>query len=280
MAFNAALQKHATLSRALRQSNVAPNPSVTSADAGRLAPKQPSANVPDHVAIIMDGNGRWAQARGLPRTAGHRKGVEAVRAAVRAAGDLGIKTLTLFSFSSENWSRPVTEVSELMRLLKVFIRRDLADLHRENVQVSIIGARHNVPADILPLLDEAERLTRNNTSTRLVIAFNYGGRDEIARAAQNLAEQVAQGILKPEDITPDMVTASLDTAEWSDPDLIIRTSGERRLSNFLLWQAAYAEFVFLDCMWPDFDKAQFEKALDEFYARDRRFGAVMAESGT
>ncbi|MEL6967581.1 MAG: isoprenyl transferase [Pseudomonadota bacterium] len=248
-------------------------------DTARTAPKPPSPGVPEHVAIIMDGNGRWAQQRGLPRTAGHRKGVEAVRAAVRSAGALGIKTLTLFAFSSENWTRPVAEVSELMRLLKLFIRRDLADLHRENVRVSIIGARESVPNDILPLLEEAERLTKDNTSTRLVIAFNYGGRDEITRAAQTLATRVANGALCPSDITAELLSATLDTADWTDPDLIIRTSGERRLSNFLLWQAAYSEFVFLDCMWPEFDRAQFERALADFYARDRRFGAVLAENG-
>ena len=235
--------------------------------------------VPKHVAIIMDGNGRWAQARGLPRTHGHRKGVEAVRAAVRAAGELGIKTLTLFSFSSENWSRPAEEVSELMGLLKLFIRRDLAELHKENVRVNIIGARKNVPGDILPLLEEAENLTRNNTSTRLVIAFNYGARDEIIRATKNIAKRVEAGELKADSIDNDVFAAALDTAQWNDPDLIIRTSGEMRLSNFLLWQAAYSEFVFLDCLWPDFDKAQFEGALREYYARNRRFGSLITKAG-
>ncbi|MGI9365294.1 MAG: isoprenyl transferase [Rhizobiaceae bacterium] len=233
-------------------------------------------SAPRHVAIIMDGNGRWAEARGLPRSRGHRKGVEAVRAAVRAAGELNIETLTLFSFSSENWSRPQSEVNELLGLLKMFIRRDLADLHRENVKVCIIGSRNNIPKDILPLLDEAEHLTRNNTATRLVIAFNYGARDEITRAMQKVAQQVADGEIRPEDIDDRTVEQSLDTADWGDPELIIRTSGERRLSNFLLWQAAYSEFVFLDCLWPDFDKSQFETALAEFYSRQRRFGGVTA----
>ena len=233
---------------------------------------------PSHVAIIMDGNGRWAEARGLSRTKGHRKGVEAVRAAVRAAGELGIKTLTLFSFSSENWSRPKEEVSELMSLLKVFIRRDLADLHKENVRVSIIGARHNVPHDILPLLEEAENLTRNNTATRLVIAFNYGARDEIARATRKIATQVAEGHLKPDQIDEATLKQALDTADWADPELIIRTSGEKRLSNFLLWQAAYSEFIFLDCLWPDFSKAHFEQALDEYRGRSRRFGGLIKQT--
>ncbi len=235
--------------------------------------------VPRHVAIIMDGNGRWAQARGLPRTHGHRKGVEAVRAAVRAAGELGIKTLTLFSFSSENWSRPAEEVSELMGLLKLFIRRDLAELHKENVRVNIIGARDNVPGDILPLLEEAENLTRNNTATRLVIAFNYGARDEIVRATRKIARRVEAGELSADDINNEILSAALDTAEWNDPDLIIRTSGEMRLSNFLLWQAAYSEFVFLDCLWPDFDKSHFENALREYHARNRRFGSVITKAG-
>ena len=222
----------------------------------------------------MDGNGRWAEARGLPRFKGHRKGVEAVRATVRAAGELGIKTLTLFAFSSENWNRPEEEVKYLLELLKVFIRRDLADLHRENVRISIIGARHNVPADILPLLEEAENLTQNNTSTRLVIAFNYGARDEIVRAARHLAERVADGSMQPEEISETTMCDALYTADWTDPDVIIRTSGEKRLSNFLLWQAAYSEFIFLDCLWPDFDKSELESALSEFSRRDRRFGGL------
>jgi undecaprenyl diphosphate synthase len=238
---------------------------------------QPSLS---HVAIIMDGNGRWAQARGLARSRGHRKGVEAVRAAVRAAAELNIKTLTLFSFSSENWNRPPEEVSDLMGLLKIFIRRDLADLHRENVRVSIIGSRQNVPGDILPLLDEAENLTRNNTATRLVIAFNYGARDEMTRAVQKIARQIDAGLISPEAINAETISQSLDTSEWSDPELIIRTSGEQRLSNFLLWQAAYSEFVFLDCHWPDFTKAHFEQAIAEYRSRNRRFGGLIARAGT
>ena len=237
------------------------------------------ASYPKHVAIIMDGNGRWAQARGLPRSKGHRKGVEAVRATVRAAADLNIETLTLFSFSSENWSRPADEVSDLMGLLKMFIRRDLADLHRENVRVSIIGSKQNIPGDILPLLDEAEKLTCNNTSTRLVIAFNYGGRDEIARAMRTIAQQVVDGSLPVDQIDGAAISASLDTADWSDPELIIRTSGEQRLSNFLLWQAAYSELVFLDCLWPDFTKTHLEQALAEYCNRDRRFGGLIAQTG-
>lgn len=247
-------------------------------DAPSLDADMTCARGPSHVAIIMDGNGRWAEARGLSRSKGHRKGVEAVRAAVRAAGELGIKTLTLFSFSSENWRRPKDEVSELMSLLKIFVRRDLADLHKENVRVSIIGARHNVPSDILPLLEEAENLTRNNTATRLVIAFNYGARDEIARAVRKIADQVENGSLQADQVNESTVTAALDTADWNDPELIIRTSGEKRLSNFLLWQAAYSEFIFLDCLWPDFTKAHFEQALDEYRNRNRRFGGLEAQT--
>ncbi len=225
----------------------------------------------------MDGNGRWAKARGLPRTMGHRRGVEALRDAVRAVGQLGIEVLTLFAFSSENWRRPQDEVSELMSLLKIFIRRDLAELHREGVRVRIIGARDNLPGDILGLLEEAESLTRGNTGTTLVIAFNYGARDEIARAARRIAERVAAGELRSEDIDASAMDAHMDTAGLPELDLIIRTSGEQRLSNFLLWQSAYAELVFLPCLWPDFDRAALQAALDEYASRDRRFGAVSQE---
>ncbi|EFL90236.1 isoprenyl transferase [Ahrensia sp. R2A130] len=251
-----------------------PNETQDTADPVSAFGSTRAPGVPKHVAIIMDGNGRWAQARGLHRSRGHRKGVEAVRATVRAAGELGIETLTLFSFSSENWNRPAAEINELMRLLKIFIRRDLADLHKENVRISIIGSRDGVPSDILPLLDEAVALTRNNTRTRLVIAFNYGARDELARATQRIAEAVAAGTLDPSEVTQDTIAAHMDTAGWSDPELIIRTSGEKRLSNFLLWQAAYSEFVFVDCMWPEFDKAQLEAAIGEYVSRDRRFGGL------
>ncbi|MFN7024221.1 MAG: isoprenyl transferase [Pseudorhizobium sp.] len=230
--------------------------------------------IPEHVAIIMDGNGRWAKKRGLPRTIGHNKGVEAVRETVKAAGEAGVKFLTLFAFSSENWSRPISEVEDLLGLLRRFIRRDLADLHRENVRIRIIGEREHLRSDILPLLLEAEETTRNNTAMTLVIAFNYGSRNEIARAVTRIAEDVAAGRLKPSDIEPDMISARLDTAGIPDPDLIIRTSGEERLSNFLLWQAAYSEFVFLPVFWPDFDRQQFNDALRVFASRDRRFGGL------
>ena len=228
----------------------------------------------NHVAIIMDGNGRWAKERGLPRTLGHRQGVEAVRRTVRAARELAIPFLTLYSFSSENWSRPADEIDDLMGLMKRFIRRDLAELHQENVRILIIGERSNVDPELMTLIDEAVDLTRLNTSLTLVIAFNYGSRAEIARAARRLAEDVAAGKLEPADITPERLDSALDTHGIPDPDLLIRTSGEMRLSNFLLWQAAYTEFVFLDAYWPDFGSELLEAAIGEFRARERRFGGL------
>lgn len=235
-------------------------------------------SMPEHVAIIMDGNGRWAKQRGLPRAMGHRKGVEAVRATVRAAGDAGIKYLTLFAFSSENWRRPEAEVSDLMGLLKAFIRRDLAELHSENVRIRIIGDRHTLRSDILDLLLEAEETTRNNTALTLVIAFNYGSRDEMARAMVSLAKDVEAGRLRTQDITPALINARLDTAGIPDPDLIIRTSGEERLSNFLLWQAAYSELIFMPEYWPDFGRELFYSALEKYAARDRRFGGLSSQA--
>jgi undecaprenyl diphosphate synthase len=231
---------------------------------------------PAHVAIIMDGNGRWAKARGLPRLAGHRAGVEALRQTVRAAGEMGISWLTVYAFSSENWSRPKSEVNDLMGLLKLFIRRDLAELHHSGVKVRIIGDRSGLEGDIKGLLEEAETLTCNNTALNLVIAFNYGSRDEIVRAARKLVEAAAAGDVKPEAVTTESFAALLDTADIPDPDLVIRTSGELRLSNFLLWQAAYSEFVFLPCFWPDFSRAHLAEAVQAFAARERRFGGVTA----
>jgi undecaprenyl diphosphate synthase len=236
------------------------------------------STVPAHVAIIMDGNGRWANARGLPRAMGHRKGVEAVREAVRTAGECGVSYLTLFAFSSENWNRPESEVSDLMGLLKTFIRRDLAVLHKQNVRIRVIGDRENLSGDILPLLLEAEDTTRANTGITLVIAFNYGSRDEIARAMRALAADVAAGRLDAGDITPERIGASLDTSGIPDPDLIIRTSGEERLSNFLLWQAAYAELMFIPDFWPDFSRETFLSALSRYAMRERRFGGLQPEA--
>jgi len=235
---------------------------------------------PRHVAIIMDGNGRWAAAHGLPRIEGHRRGVEALRRTVRAARDLGIEVLTIFSFSSENWSRPASEIKDLLGLLRRFIRNDLADLHKSNVRVRIVGERDNLDRDIRLLLQEAEDLTRDNDGLTLVVAFNYGGRQEIARAAGRLAAEVAQGRLAPEAISPDLIARHLDTADLPDPDVIIRTSGEQRLSNFLLWQSAYSELVFVPINWPDFDRAALEAAIAEYRRRERRFGGLVAQTGS
>ncbi|MBI1619534.1 isoprenyl transferase [Aquamicrobium sp. cd-1] len=229
---------------------------------------------PEHIAIIMDGNGRWAKARGLPRIAGHRAGVEALRQTVRAAGDLGIEWLTVYAFSSENWSRPQSEISDLLGLLKTFIRRDLADLHKAGVRVRMIGARDGLAKDIRHLIEEAESLTANNKALNLLIAFNYGSRDEIVRATRAIANAVACGELRPEDVTQELIGKYLDTSFAPDPDLIIRTSGELRLSNFLLWQAAYAELVFMPCYWPDFGRNELLQAIDSYAARERRFGGV------
>ncbi len=229
---------------------------------------------PAHVAIIMDGNGRWAQARGLPRFEGHWRGVEAVRRAVRSAIAHDVRYLTIYSFSSENWRRPPDEVAMLMGLLKRFIRNDLADLNRNDVRVRIIGERGNLAPDVAPLLVEAESLTKNNRGLTLTVAFNYGGRQEIVEAARRLAVDVRDGRVDASTISVEDLAERLDTAGLPDPDLIIRTSGEMRLSNFLLWQAAYAELVFLPILWPDFDEAAFVSALNQYAARDRRFGAV------
>jgi undecaprenyl diphosphate synthase len=242
----------------------------------------PSAEdgAPRHVAIIMDGNGRWAAARGLPRTEGHRRGVEALRKTVRAAGELGIEILTIFSFSSENWLRPASEIRDLMGLLRRFIRNDLAELHGNNVKVRVIGERDSLDPDIRRLLEEAEDLTRRNTGLILVVAFNYGARQEIARAVRGIAEDVARGRLTPDAVSAELIGSRLDAPDIPDPDVIIRTSGEQRLSNFLLWQAAYSELVFVPIYWPEFDRAALENALAEYRRRERRFGGLVAEAGS
>jgi len=237
-------------------------------------------DMPRHVAIIMDGNGRWAAARSLPRVEGHRRGVEALRKTVRAAGELGIAVLTIFSFSSENWSRPQSEIRDLLSLLRRFIRNDLADLHKSNVQVRVIGDREDLAADIRGLLEEAENLTRHNDGLTLVVAFNYGARQEIARAARRLALEVAEGRLSANQITPELLGRHLDAPDLPDPDLIIRTSGEQRLSNFLLWQAAYSELIFVPINWPDFDRSALEGAIAEYRRRERRFGGLVAQIGS
>ena len=234
--------------------------------------------MPRHVAIIMDGNGRWAAERGLPRALGHRSGVEAVRRTVKAAIELSIPFLTLYSFSSENWSRPKDEIDDLMGLMKRFIRCDLAELHQNNVRVMVIGERENIDPEMKALIDEACELTRDNTRLTLVIAFNYGARSEITRAVRRITEDVLAGRLDPADISAEHMTQALDTGGIPDPELLIRTSGERRLSNFLLWQCAYTEFVFLDAYWPDFSRELLLEAVSQFKARERRFGGLPCRS--
>src|SRR5437764_3735201 len=234
---------------------------------------------PRHVAIIMDGNGRWASARGLPRGEGHRRGVEALRKTVRAAGEIGISFLTIFSFSAENWSRPPSEIRDLMGLLRRFIRNDLAELHQNGVKVRVIGERSDLDPDIRRLLEEAEELTKDNVGLTLVVAFNYGARQEIARAAQRAVESALRDGGARKEITAELIASHLDAPDLPDPDVIIRTSGEQRLSNFLLWQAAYSELIFLPIYWPDFDRAALEHALAEYRRRERRFGGL-AEMGS
>lgn len=232
------------------------------------------AGVPRHVAVIMDGNGRWAAQRGLPRHEGHRRGVEAVRRCVQAARELGIGYLTLYAFSSENWLRPPTEITVLMGLLKHYVRSDLDALAKANVRIRNIGSREGLSADILGLIDECEKRTRDNTGLTLIVAFNCGGRQEIVRAVQHLAQRLRAEELAPEAIDERVFAANLDTSGVPDPDLVIRTSGEKRVSNFLPWQSAYAEYVFLDDLWPDLDKAALERAIAEYAGRERRFGGL------
>lgn len=233
----------------------------------------------NHLAIIMDGNGRWAAARGMPRSFGHKAGVDAVRRAVKLAPQFGVKHLTLYAFSSENWSRPADEIKDLLGLLKLYIRRDLADLAANGVRVRIIGSREGLQPDIITLIDSTEQKTAHNSKLNLNIAFNYGGRDEIVRAMQSVINDPEGPVANDQRVTEQHISAAMDTAAGPDPDLVIRTSGEMRLSNFLLWQIAYSEMVFLDCMWPDFDACHMEQAIEEFTRRDRRFGGVEAVKG-
>lgn len=244
-----------------------------------MAQSAVSPTAPHHVAIIMDGNGRWARARGRPRTFGHAEGVEALRRTVEAAGDLGVRYLTVFGFSTENWRRPIEEVNALFDLLRLYVARDLDKLARQGVRVRVIGERNSLQSDILRIIDEAENKTRHNDKLNLTIAFNYGGQDEIVRAARRAAEDVAAGKLKPSEITAERFGLYLDTAGLPAPDLLIRTSGESRLSNFMLWQAAYAEFVFVDVLWPDFGKEALANAIDTYQRRERRFGGSGPEQG-
>ncbi|MFS2317575.1 isoprenyl transferase [Maricaulis sp. D1M11] len=232
--------------------------------------------IPRHVAIIMDGNGRWAQSRGRPRAFGHSRGVEAVRATVQAAGDMGITQLTVFSFSTENWNRPAEEVGALFDLMGRYVRADLASLDKKGVRIRILGRRDGLNDDLLRIIEDAETRTQDNTAFQLNIAFNYGGRDEIVRATRTLGEKIRCGQLDPEVIDEDVFSQALDTHDLDDVDLLIRTSGEMRISNFLLWQAAYAEMIFMDVLWPDFDGDHLRKALEEFSSRNRRYGGLDA----
>jgi undecaprenyl diphosphate synthase len=242
----------------------------------KLAPQPKQASL--HVAIIMDGNGRWARARGLPRTMGHHHGAEAARRTVRAAADAGVTHLTLFGFSSENWKRPKLEVQYLMTLLRGYLQRNVEELHDAGIRLSVIGERDGLPADIVELIGEAEELTRDNARLQLTIALNYGGRNDIVTAARRLAALARTGGLQPDEIDEASFAASLSTSSLPDPDLMIRTSGEQRVSNFLLWQLAYAEMLFVDKYWPDFGADDLTAALAEFRRRDRRFGATRPDA--
>lgn len=243
-------------------------------DAAPVMPDTPAAPPPLHVAVIMDGNGRWAKRRGLPRIAGHRRGADSVRAVIEAAVEQGIRHLTLFGFSSENWRRPADEIGDLMGLLRHYLRAELAELHRNGVRLRVVGERERLPADIVALIANGEETTRANTRLELTIALSYGGRAEIVAATRRIVDDVLAGRLRREDVDERSLGARLWTAGTPDPDLLIRTSGEKRISNFLLWQSAYTEFVFVDTLWPDFGKAEFAEAIAEFRRRERRFGTA------
>jgi len=229
---------------------------------------------PNHVAIIMDGNGRWAKARGLPRVAGHRRGADAVRRIVRGAGELGIPVLTLFAFSTENWTRPADEVNDLMGLLRHYLRNELDELRKNGARLRVIGDREGLASDIVRDISDAENMTRSNGRIDVNICINYGARAEILQATRSLARQVATGELSADHIDENLFERELLTAGVPDPDLLIRTSGEQRISNFMLWQCAYAELVFVDTLWPDFGKEHLEQAIAEFRRRERRYGGV------
>ena len=242
-------------------------------------PEGDGLSVPCHVAIIMDGNGRWAQERGLDRAQGHARGMEALRRVVRRAKTRGVRFLTLYTFSSENQGRPREEVHGLMDLLKSFVDRDLGRLHEEGVRVRVLGRRDDLQPSISSLLDRAERLTQDNEAMVLLVAFNYSAQDEILRAARSLVSDAISGDLRLEDIDKVCFASRLDTGDAPEPDVLVRTSGEKRLSNFLLWQCAYTEFVFVDTLWPDFDEQAFDDAITEFNQRNRRFGKSISEKG-
>lgn len=231
-------------------------------------------SIPEHVAIIMDGNGRWSKERGLPRSAGHEAGARTLSRLIEDIHEFPIKWLTLFAFSSENWARPTEEIEDLFLLLRKFVENDLEKIKQNNIRIRIIGDRHSLPEDILDLLTQSEKLTQENDGLTVVIAFNYGSRNEILRAVKKICNEVQSGIINIKDISVENIAEKLDTNFMPDPDLIIRTSGEMRLSNFLLWQSAYSELFFISSFWPDFTKNDLQKALDSYASRERRFGAI------
>ena len=243
-------------------------------DAAALDARAPAG--PRHVAIIMDGNGRWAKGRGLPRAFGHRSGVNALKRTVECAPDLGIEILTVFGFSTENWGRPASEVAELMGLLRAYVESDLARLEREGVRVRVLGRRTGLSVDIQEIIARAERRTAHNNRFELQVAFNYGGRADLVDAARAIAKAAAEGRLRPEDVDEALIGRHLSTGHAPAPDLIVRTSGEHRVSNFLLWEAAYAEFVFQDVLWPDYGPEHLKAAIESYCRRERRYGGVSA----
>ncbi|MFN7610954.1 MAG: isoprenyl transferase [bacterium] len=228
----------------------------------------------NHLAIIMDGNGRWAKQRKRPRIFGHRAGAKAVREAIEGCKETGIRYLTLYSFSTENWTRPPSEVQALMNLLRRYLKSEITELHAQNIRLRVIGDRTPLDKDILALIEDAETLTQANTSLQVILALNYGGRQELATAAAQLAVAVSKGELTLTDITPEKITQALQTRDIPDPDVILRTSGEQRLSNFLLWQSAYSELIFIKTLWPDFNRQHIHDAVAEFQQRERRFGGI------
>jgi undecaprenyl diphosphate synthase len=237
-------------------------------------PATAQAVTPQHVAIIMDGNGRWAKSRGLPRTAGHKKGADTLRTVLNACREAGVKYLTIYAFSSENWQRPEAEVSDLMQLLRHYLENEIRTMHENGVRMRFIGNLAKLAPDIRDQVHKAETLTQENTEFNLTVALSYGGRQELVRAAQKLATEVAQGIRSPEAITEKALAGALDTHDLPEPDLLIRTGGEQRISNFLLWQSAYAEFYFTPVLWPDFSAVHFREALEEYSRRERRYGTA------
>lgn len=241
-----------------------------------VAPAALSEAAPKHVAVIMDGNGRWAQSRGLPRTAGHKKGADTLHTILQACRDFGVECLTIYAFSSENWRRPQAEIRDLMELLRQYLAREVPTMNKNGVRMRFIGDMSLLEHDIRQTIAEAERITEKNHSFTLTVALSYGGREELTRAARKLAERVKSGEIEPQDINEERIAQSLDTAGLPEPDLLIRTGGEQRISNFLLWQSAYTEFYFTPVLWPDFSVADFKQALDEFSRRERRYGTAPA----